>query len=62
MRSEVLRWGGELDEALLTAIVDFTIRVGRADLLPKLVKRRKEIFRVSSVHIHSAVSSAFTEL
>ena len=62
MRSEVLRWGGELDEALLTAIVDFTIRVGRADLVPKWVKRRKEIFRVSSVPILSAVSSAFTEL
>ena len=60
MRSEVLRWGGEFDEALLTAIVDLTIRVGRADLLPKLVKRRKEIFSVSSVHIHSVVSAAFT--
>ena len=47
MRSEMLRWGGELDEALLTAIVDFTIRVGSADLLPKFVSRGEQDQRKS---------------
>jgi len=50
----------ELDEALLTAIVDATIRVGRADLLYAWVKKQQANFqRVKRAHTFSSIIRAY---
>lgn len=51
---------GEADEALLTAIVDATIRCGRSDLLQPWVRKQKEVFqRVKRAHTFSSIIRAY---
>jgi len=50
----------ELDEALLTAIVDATIRVDRTDLLPAWIRRQQSNFqRVKRPHTFSSIIRAY---
>jgi len=50
----------ELDEALLTAIVDATIRVGRVDLLAHWVRKQHANFqRVKRAHTFSSIIRAY---
>jgi len=50
----------DFDEASITAIVDATIRVGRADLLPKWVKKQQGNFqRIKRAHTFSSVIRAY---
>jgi len=50
----------DLDEALLTAIVDATIRVGRVDLLHSWVRKQRASFqRVKRAHTFSSIIRAY---
>lgn len=50
----------ELDEALLTAIVDSSIRVGRTDLLQPWIRRQQANFsRVKRAHTFSSIIRAY---